>query len=224
MKTYWLPVLLLFPLLSFGQFTLGVQAGANYTAPHLSKHTSFNRVKGGVGWQGGVSANYQMHKLFVYSGLGVAQYRFSEGGDDWSYYHYSYRTLYLQVPAGIGYRLPLQKTKSLMLYGGVQGLLGIAGKSEQPQFVVCFTSPCPQPTARTTKDIRFEKSDNYNGYESFAKTAANLQVGATITLTPRLAAGASYAWGITNAQDFSDYAGTTSLRVLDVNVKYYLVK
>ena len=48
MKKYSWLIMVFFPLLSFGQFTLAVQAGANSVTPHLSKIPVYNSVKGGM--------------------------------------------------------------------------------------------------------------------------------------------------------------------------------
>ena len=221
-KCSWL-ILVLFPLLSFGQFSLAVQAGANQVTPHRSKQTLFSSVKGGVCWQAGVYTAYQKHKLFVYSGLNVVQYHFSESEGDLFYNNSTYHPVYLQIPAGIGYKFTFHKNKSLALYGGVQGLLGIAGKLQVPAYIYCRTSSCPELSGRLTSNIMFGKSSDYD-YQSFAKTAANLQVGTTVTLSYSISAGVSYAWGITDVGGSPyDVAGTTHLRIWDVSVKYYLV-
>ncbi len=224
MKKYELLAVLLFPLLSFAQFKLAVTAGANDAGLHYATRSPLSSVSKGIGTQAGIYTQYRRHQWFYYTGVNVAQYNFSRKEGDNAYYRYTYRPLYLQMPAGVGYYLPLHKGTNLKLYGGVQGMLGIGGKVKEPHFYICITDPCPQPTDRLTNDIKFGNSKDATSYESFAKAAASAQAGAAVNLSDKIEAGISYAWGLTDARGVKDnYTGKAHLNSWDVSVKYYFL-
>src|SRR6476469_2644663 len=103
MKKYWLLVIILFPVVSFAQLKLAVQAGINDAGLHSSiKNNSFS-TKNNVGWQAGVYTQYGKQKWFFYSGLNLVRYNFSQSVGDFTFDEYTYHPLYLQLPAGVGY-------------------------------------------------------------------------------------------------------------------------
>lgn len=112
-------------------FTYSVKAGVNATNVRVidTDYPEF-KYSNNIGWQAGANVEYMTgFQFYLYTGAGLTQR---------GYQNYkvrfdtlttnTYRPMFLAIPFGIGYRMPLSENYSLKLFGGTNVHLGLGGK------------------------------------------------------------------------------------------------
>lgn len=207
------------------QLTISASAGINSTSVHARDIYNDNWDYGykpgkSQGWQAALRAEYKLHNVIFYSGLGLDKRYFYNRYNTYDDQGLYYKPLYLTLPLGAGYNIPIIRNLGLRVYAGLYGMGGIGGRYQHKAQAIWCEFACPEPIPQD-KDIQYVNSTSTTTNLQLMRYSWGGQLGAGISLFNRFELQWMYSNGFSpiRPKDYSASYYRMHANSIDVKVK-----
>lgn len=216
MRTLAILLLLLTTTTLHAQVTLSASAGINSTSVHArhiyNDNGDYNYKPGkSQGWQAALRAEYKVHNFIFYSGLGLDKRYFYNRYNTYDDQGLYYKPLYLTLPLGAGYNIPIAQNLGLRVYGGLYGMAGIGGRYHYKHQAIWCEFACPE-LVDEYKNIKYGNKPETQPDLQLMRYSWGGQLGAGLSLFNRF----ELLWMYSN--------GFSPIRPKDYGISFYRMR